>query len=163
MVDVSMNPQPQPEFSIETGLATSHMQYGALCYRFKGETLRVLMVTTRRTGRWILPKGWPMKGRDGAGAAAREAWEEAGVIGTVHASSVGLFFYSKILGKRGPVPCMVQVYPIHVSELADRYPERGERRRKWFSVAKAAKIAGEPDLARLLGSVDLDHLRQMQF
>lgn len=138
------------------------VQYGALCYRFKGAEPKVLMVTSRGTGRWILPKGWPMKGRDGAGTAAREAWEEAGVVGTVHASSVGLYFYSKILGKEGPVPCMVQVFPIHVRELADRYPERGERRRKWFSPKKAAKLVNETDLARFLATVDLTLLHEAQ-
>ena len=75
---------------------TVRTQFAALCYRIKSNKVQVLLVTTRRTGRWILPKGWPIDGLTPQKSAAREAWEEAGVIGRPdaqplrHALAVGL-------------------------------------------------------------------------
>ena len=72
-----------------------HVQYGALPYRFTHGALEILLLTTR-SGRWIIPKGWPIKGLRPAKSAAREAFEEAGVRGQVRAKSIGLFAYDKI-------------------------------------------------------------------
>src|SRR5258708_7732746 len=72
------------------------IQYGALPYRFTPEaSLEILLVTTRQTKRWIIPKGWPIKRLKPAKSAAREAFEEAGVRGKIGMKSVGLFAYEK--------------------------------------------------------------------
>ena len=78
-----------------------HVQYGALPYRFTHDgVLEILLLTTRRSGRWIIPKGWPIKGLRPAKSAAREAFEEAGVRGQVRAKSIGLFAYDKNFSTR---------------------------------------------------------------
>ena len=89
-----------------------HVQYGALPYRFTHDAaLEILLLTTRRSKRWIIPKGWPIKGLRPAKSAAREALEEAGVRGRVGAKSIGLFAYDQILDENGiQVSCEVRVF-----------------------------------------------------
>ncbi|MFV0514517.1 MAG: NUDIX hydrolase [Jhaorihella sp.] len=127
-------------------------QYSALCYRIVDGAPQVLLVTTRGSGRWIVPKGWPMPGRTPAETAAREAWEEAGVIGTVTDRCLGLFGYDKVIDGRS-VACVARVFPVQVLMLADAFPEKGQRRRRWFSPAEAAGRVAEPELAAILRSV----------
>lgn len=125
-------------------------QYAALCWRLRGGKARVLLVTSRDTGRWIIPKGWPMEGRAPAAAAAREAWEEAGVEGKVQSESLGVYTYLKTRPDAEDVPCAVEVFPLRVERLQRRYPERAQRRRKWFAPEKAARKVSEPDLRALI-------------
>ncbi len=127
-------------------------QIAGLCWRPSGRTYEVLLVTSRDTGRWIIPKGWTMKNLAPAEAALREAFEEAGVEGVAHAEAVGGYPYVKIMPKDMGIPCMVAVFAIRVKRLLDRFPEKGQRRRKWFSLEKAAQKVDEPDLRELLRS-----------
>lgn len=129
-------------------------QFGALCYRVKRGKVQVLLITSRRRGRWIVPKGWPMDRRTPAQSAAQEAWEEAGVTGEAHDRCLGLFSYAKQYQGMGTLPCVVMVYAVQVARLSARFPERGQRRRKWFSLKKAATKVSEPELARILRSFD---------
>jgi 8-oxo-dGTP pyrophosphatase MutT (NUDIX family) len=131
------------------------LQVGALCWRrtTKG-AVRVLLITSRDTGRWVIPKGWPMRNRSDADAAAREAYEEAGVTGAVHTRPLGLYGYPKVMGLGWSIPCVVRVFPLQVREMLRHYPETGQRRVKWFHPAKAARKVREPDLARLLREFD---------
>ena len=131
---------------------TTRAQFGALCWRMHGGKPEVLLITSRDTGRWIIPKGWPIDGLAPEAAAAKEAWEEAGVTGEIWASCVGLYRYSKALTPIRSVPCLVAVYPLRVGKLAKRYPEVGQRRRKWFPVEKAAKKVDEPELREILAA-----------
>ena len=131
-------------------------QYAALCWRMNRGRVEVLLITSRDTGRWVLPKGWPMAGLDPAAAAAREAWEEAGVTGDVTPEPLGLYTYAKVMKDAEDLPCAVTVFPLRVALLAARFPERKERRRKWFSAAKAARKVAEPELCALLESLALD-------
>lgn len=141
--------------------AASRSQFGALCWRHRGKKIEVLLITSRDTGRWLIPKGWPIEGLGPAGSAAREAFEEAGVEGNVSDQPVGYYSYIKTglrNGKRkADLPCVVGVYALHVSRLLDKYPERGERRRKWFAAEKAAQKVAEPELRRILEGC-ADHL-----
>ena len=66
-------------------------QVAALPVKGKPGKYRVLLVTSRETRRWIIPKGWPMKGRKDHEAAAQEALEEAGVTGHVHKHPMGAY------------------------------------------------------------------------
>ena len=100
-------------------------QYGALCWRMHAARPEVLLITSRDTGRWVIPKGWPM---EALSAAA----------------------YRKGLGPQKVVPCVVEVFALRVERLASSYPEKGQRRRKWFSPEKAAKRVQEPDLRQLI-------------
>lgn len=128
------------------------IQYAALCYRAQRGKVQVLMITSRDTGRWVIPKGWPMAGISPAECAAQEAWEEAGVKGQAAPHSEGRFYYDKVLGPRTAVPCTVEVYPLRVERLAGEFPEKGQRRRKWFSLQKAAQKVAEPELAQILAA-----------
>jgi len=118
----------------------------------------VLLITSRGSGRWILPKGWPLDGKTPAKSAAREAWEEAGVTGKVYDQCLGLYSYSKSVDGTG-LPIVAMIYPIRVKSLADDYPEAGQRVRKWFSRKKAAKQVAQPELARIIKDFDVSHLQ----
>ncbi|GHE02659.1 NUDIX hydrolase [Defluviimonas sp. 20V17] len=138
----------------EAGDRPPRTQYGALCWRRRrgGSEIEVLLVSSRETGRWIIPKGWPIKGLGPSETARQEAYEEAGVNGKVSDACAGIYSYTKLLGpqRSNGVPCVVAVYPIRVSKLLDDFPEREERRRRWFSPKKAAQKVDEPELRALL-------------
>ncbi|MDO6520863.1 NUDIX hydrolase [Shimia thalassica] len=127
------------------------LQVAALCYREDGPKKKVLLVSSRDTGRWIIPKGWPIDGKDAHEAAMQEAWEEAGVKkGDVSDQVLGSYDYDKELKSGLPVRVETLVYPIRVKRLMDDYPEAHERRRKWVTPAEAANMVNEPQLKELL-------------
>lgn len=130
--------------------AQCRTQYGAVCWRMHRGKVEVLLITSRDTGRWVIPKGWPISGLTPAGTAAREAWEEAGVEGEVLDEELGAFGYDKAMGPKLSVPCSVQVFGLRVAGLKDKFPEKKERRRKWFGLEKAARKVAEPELRQLL-------------
>ncbi|MDJ0640164.1 MAG: NUDIX hydrolase [Paracoccaceae bacterium] len=111
---------------------------------------RILMVTSRERGRWIMPKGWTMDGKKDWQAAKIEALEEAGAVGFVSDQAIGAYHYKKRLDDGRSVRCRVTVYPMIVEKLKRRWKERKERKRHWFSLAKAAKLTDEPELTALL-------------
>ncbi|MBP7242284.1 MAG: NUDIX hydrolase [Amaricoccus sp.] len=126
------------------------LQVGALCWRRTGAgKIRILLITSRDTGRWVIPKGWPMRRRTEAEAAAREAYEEAGVRGET-GPGVGLFGYDKKLGRDRWMFCVVRVFPLEVREMVRKFPETGQRRVKWFPVEKAAERVDELELAAMI-------------
>lgn len=129
-------------------------QFAAMCYRIQNGKVQILMITSRGSGRWIIPKGWPMDGKTPAQTAAQEAWEEAGVIGRPINLCLGLFSYRKCMDDRDDIPCVAIVYPVKVKKLAKDYPEAGQRKRRWVSRKKAAQMVAEPELARILKDFD---------
>jgi len=129
-------------------------QFAALPFRVVNDQVQVLLITSRRTKRWIIPKGWPMEGVSPMKAAATEAFEEGGVEGKPYPNCIGLFSYQKDLGNKGDLPCVAMVYPVKVKRLLSDFPERNERRRKWFTLSKAAKKVDEPELRAILKSFD---------
>jgi 8-oxo-dGTP pyrophosphatase MutT (NUDIX family) len=130
------------------------VQYGVLPYRFTDtNSLEVLLVTTRQTRRWIIPKGWPIKGLKPPRSAAREAYEEAGIRGTVGAKSIGVFSYEKRLeANGGSVPCEVRVFPMIVKRQLDTWPEAHQREARWFESAEALSVTKEKGLRQLIES-----------
>ena len=132
-------------------------QIAALPFHWdKNGKLRVLMVTSRDRGRWIMPKGWTMDGKKPWQAAKIEALEEAGAVGYVADQAIGAYHYTKNLGKDRSVRCRVTVYPMVVDKLKRRWKERDERKRHWFSLNKAAKLVEEPELSDLLRELAKD-------
>ncbi len=129
-------------------------QFGALCWRMRSGGPQILLVTSRRTKRWITPKGWPMAGQTPAGAAATEAWEEGGVEGRISNRCIGIFTYTKVLEVGEDLPCVVALFPLKVRRLLKDWPERHERQRRWMSRSKAARAVLEPELARILDAFD---------
>ncbi|MDR9393764.1 NUDIX hydrolase [Roseovarius sp. SYSU LYC5161] len=135
-------------------------QFAALCYRIKGGKPEFLLITSRGSGRWIIPKGWPVDGRTPGESALTEAWEEAGVQGRVIERCIGLFSYHKEIGDTdGSLPCLALVYPVKVKALARRYPEAGQRRRRWLGRRKAAEKVSDPELARIIRDFDAARLK----
>ncbi len=106
------------------------------------------MVTTRERGRWILPKGWPIKGLTNAEAAETEAMEEAGVIGTAAKKPIGTYTYEKRLAKRATV--LVTVYAVSVDRQLDDWLEKGQREIGWFTPAEAASRAADAQIGRII-------------
>ena len=116
----------------------SVQQIAALPYVSVGGQTQILLITSREWGRWILPKGWPVKGLSYSDAAAREAEEEAGVIGSISADPLGHFDYQKRMPKGYEVRCSVLVYPLHVIEHRLEWKERGDRQMRWCTLSEAA-------------------------
>ena len=132
-------------------LRPSRVQVAALCTRSAASGNEVLLITSRDTGRWIIPKGWPIDGLDGAETALQEAWEEAGVRASqTGADPVGQYTYNKILKDGSAQPVRTSIYHITVAELADNYPEMGQRKRCWVTPQVAADRVKEPELQDLL-------------
>ncbi|MEO0916894.1 MAG: NUDIX hydrolase [Pseudomonadota bacterium] len=125
-------------------------QFGTLCWRMRGNKLEFLLVTSRQRKRWIVPKGWPQDGATPTEAAATEAFEEAGVKGSVAPICLGIYSYNKYLANQELLPCIVAVFPMRVRKSLVDYPEKSERRRKWFGRKKAAKVVNEPELANII-------------
>ena len=125
-------------------------QLAAIPYVIQNGQPLVLLVTSRETRRWVVPKGWPEKGRGDADQAAREAYEEAGVLGAVARTPIGSFRYSKRLKDGRDKPVAVDVHLLEVEEVLDDWPEADERERRWMTPAQAAMAVQEGALAALL-------------
>lgn len=110
----------------------------------------VLLITSRDTRRWIIPKGWAEKGVPPHEQAAREAFEEAGLRGEIGASPIGSYRYVKRLQGGKTVPCRVDVFPLEVDRLLDEWPEKGQREAAWLTPADAAALVEEVGLVALL-------------
>ncbi len=147
-----MNMSISSSASIEgQGIATP--QVAALCWRMHRGQVQVLLITSRDTGRWVIPKGWPMTSLTPGAAAAREAWEEAGVLGHVQDLALGEYLYDKTTSPSEAKRCAVAVFPLRVKELKTRFPEAKQRKRRWFDAQDAAGLVAEPELAALLTRV----------
>lgn len=128
-------------------------QFGALCYRTRNGKVQVLLITSRSGKRWITPKGWPMHGATPSEAAAREAFEEAGVEGRISGHCLGIYSYYREV-KGDDLPCVVAVYPLLVKRIHAIFPERGQRKRKWMGLKKAAAMVDNPELSQLIKGFD---------
>lgn len=129
-------------------------QVAAICTRVRHGKREVLLITSRETGRWVIPKGWPMKGLSDADAAAVEAWEEAGIAEAKHDKKpVGYYKYRKKLDDGTLIPVKVAVFRLKVQDTSKSYPENKQRRRKWVSPKNAAAMVREPGLKKLLGEI----------
>ena len=129
------------------------IQYAALPWRLNplGQ-IEILLVTSRGTGRWVIPKGWPIKGKSASASAEQEAWEEAGVVGRIAPEPLGAYAYDKVLSARRSKSVNVEVFPLEVTSEKTAWPEKGERKRLWLPPRQAAELVDEPALrAAILG------------
>ena len=142
----------QLPLKLRTGTKTDvRAQFAALCWRVNNDQVEVCLITSRTRKRWIIPKGWPMHKQTPAEAAAMEAFEEAGVSGEAIDLCLGVYSYSKPQ-KVGNAPIITMVYPVHVTHVHSNWPEENQRKRKWFSLAKASKKLSEPELKRIVAT-----------
>ncbi len=128
-----------------------HRQYGALALRVgKRDQLEVLLLTSRGPGRWVIPKGWPIKGLKAPKSAAREAFEEAGVKGELWSKKpIGSFRYTK-RDEDFAGEILVRVFVLAVEQQKKSWPEKDQRRVRWYSLRQAAALVKERELARLI-------------
>jgi 8-oxo-dGTP pyrophosphatase MutT (NUDIX family) len=136
------------------GGAPARVQVAALPWRRTAKGIEVALITSRDTGRWVLPKGWVEGGETRHEAALREAGEEAGLRGTISETEIGSYFYGKNLKSGLAQRCEVFVYPLEVLTEETKWPEKNQRVRKWFAPRVAAGRVHEPELAELLASFD---------
>lgn len=127
----------------------TRIQYAALPWR-RIAGLEILLVSSRATKRWIVPKGWPIPGLSPPMAAAREAFEEAGIKGEAQPSALGHFHYVKRRKDGTEQMCRVEVFALKVETQAQNWPEKNERTTRWFSQAEAAEAVEEPELKVLI-------------
>ena len=139
-----MRPEPDRE---------PRTQYAALPWRKRDDgAIEVLLVTSRETRRWVIPKGWPMKDLAPEACAAQEAFEESGVVGEAGHRRLGVYHYDKRLRSGRLQHVRVTVYPLAVREERDTWPEMAERERRWTTPADAAEAVTEPELKALLAA-----------
>lgn len=132
----------------ETGLL---VQTGALPWRFSDDAgLEILLITGRRSSRWLLPKGWPMLGKTLAAAAAQEAFEEAGVVGRLDPDPLGAFLHLKQHVILGGIETRVVVHTLLVERELTTWPESSQRQRRWFEAEQAARKVEAEELADLI-------------
>ncbi len=116
--------------------------------------MQVLLLTSRGTRRWVIPKGWPIRRLSPGATAAREAYEEAGLEGRIVSETpIGRYVYDKDLGGDAHARVEVSVFFLRVSRQLDNWPEQAERETQWFDPEQAADLVGEPGLAAILRSV----------
>ena len=126
------------------------IQYAALPWRKLGNTLQILLITTRNTRRWIIPKGWPVVGCSPSECAAHEALEEAGIMGHVSMKALGSFHYDKRRKSGDVIRCEVFVFPMEVLHRRRTWAEKTVRETRWCLVEEALMHVSEPELRRLI-------------
>ena len=120
-------------------------QSGVIPYRVNNDKIEILLITTRDRQNWVIPKGGIANGMSPPDSAAKEAWEEAGVIGQVNFQKIGTYKYRK----RGKI-YQVQMYLMPVEMVFEEYPEAGKRQRQWLDVTKAIRLVKKPSLKRII-------------
>lgn len=124
-------------------------QCAALPFKEEGGETQVMLITSRDTGRWILPKGWAEKRLSESDLAAKEALEEAGIIGEVSPTPISCYHYTKRMQVETR-ECAVNVYPLRVTQLLENWKEVHQRRREWFTIAQAALHVDDGELVTML-------------
>jgi 8-oxo-dGTP pyrophosphatase MutT (NUDIX family) len=135
---------------------TGNIQFGVIPYRVAaaGDT-EVMLLTSRGTGRWVIPKGWPMVGRNPRVVAMTEAREEAGIKGFVGRKPFGSYHYAKCIAPGDDRLCECIVFLMLVTNEAQSWPEMSQRKRAWYPRDKAAALVWEGGLATMIR--DLRH------
>ena len=142
-------PHPTDRLAKLVTVTPAGRQVAALCWR-RSPSLEILLITSLKTRRWILPKGWPVDGMTPAQSAAREALEETGLLGPVSPLPVGDYHYLKAKKDGSGLPVRVQVFALEAAGQAQNYAEKGLRRLLWLAPDLAAQKVAETGLARLI-------------
>ena len=129
---------------------TPSPQYAALPYRRRTDgSIEVMLITSRETRRWVIPKGWPASGLAPHDSAKKEAVEESGIVGQIGERSIGFYHYTKLLVD-AVVPCKVEVFPLEVEEQLTSWLEEGQRDIQWFELQEASEAVQEPELSAII-------------
>lgn len=122
-----------------------YRQSGVIPYRVVDGEVEILLITSRRKGRWIIPKGVIEPGSSASESACKEAYEEAGIKGRASHLPLGEYRYRKWGGV-----CVVQVFLLEVETILETWPEKSVRRRQWMTISEAAQSVAEPELQRII-------------
>jgi len=142
--------KPEKKKQRADAVSETRIQYAALPWRMKDELLEILLATSRDTRRWVIPKGWPMKGRKPHIVAAIEAAQEAGLNGAIEKTKLGDYHYRKRIAADVSVECRVEVYALEVRRQRKKWPEKKQRATHWFPQKIAAELVDEPELRDIL-------------
>lgn len=134
-------------------------QVATLCWRAK-PVLEVLLITSLKSRRWILPKGWLEPNLTAAESAAREAFEEAGITGKIDAQPIGQYHYLKEKKDGSGMPCRVDVFALAALKQLHDWPEKGARDIAWLPLDQAAVRVAEPGLRQILKNFRKQHAPQ---
>ncbi len=126
-------------------------QAAALPYRYENGKLKVMIVTSRRTGRWVFPKGSMGKAKEWQ-AAEQEAYEETGVSGTVDRRPLGRYLSLKVRGEDA-WQTDVALYPLKISKFHKNFPEKAQRKRKLVGIKRARKMLSQPEMGDLVDAL----------
>ena len=136
-------------------------QAGAIPYRVVDDAVEILLITSRDTGRWVIPKGYVDDGLTPSDAAIKEGFEEAGVVGDlVGETPLGFVHYPKTLKDGSIQTACIEIFPVLVRKLRKKWPEKGQRILAWFPAEDAAKMVREPELAALFLQLQESHARE---
>ncbi len=144
------------KFTLESATLgkSKHKQAAAFCYKKKNGKQYILMVTSRGSKQWILPKGWIEDDLTEKELAALEAEEEAGVVTKPEKiKKIGLYRYTKQLSRTRSVPVDVNVYSMPLRRLKKKFKERRQRKRKWVTIKEAIKLVSDKDLEAFLKKI----------
>jgi 8-oxo-dGTP pyrophosphatase MutT (NUDIX family) len=145
----------------KTRLVRKARQVAALPWRLASDgELEFLLVTSRTSKHWLLPKGWPIPGKSGLESALQEAFEEAGIQAKGPDTPIGRYAFIKVLHDATELPCTMAVYAVGNVEELTEWPEQGQRDRMWFTQADAVSIAFDFNLSLFLAGVSYDKKRK---
>jgi ADP-ribose pyrophosphatase YjhB (NUDIX family) len=131
-------------------MSSPRKQYAALPYRRRADNIEIMLVTSRDTGRWIIPKGWPTQGLTPRDSAACEAVEEGGLVGRITNQSIGLYHYDKRMDDGSTMRCAVEVFALQVEQQLTAWPEQDQRQTDWFTLEEAAEAVHEVELRTII-------------
>ncbi|MCU0544534.1 MAG: NUDIX hydrolase [Oscillatoriaceae cyanobacterium Prado104] len=123
-------------------------QSGVIPYRINNGEIEVMLVTSSASKRWVIPKGLIEPDMTSSHSAAKEAWEEAGLLGTVSSEPIGIYEYYK-----SGCTCQVEVFLLKVQTVLENWPEANKRKRQWVSIPKAIKRVNEPELKLMIADL----------
>ena len=132
------------------------MQVAAIPFKYENDCLKILLLTTRKKRKWIVPKGWPVDGLSFNESAKKEAMEEAGVRGSISKEPIGDFIHNKTISKGQKTPCKVITYSLLVTDQLLNWKEQKERSRRWCSISKAAERVSNRGLSKMLRIISED-------
>ena len=130
--------------------SSTPLQVAALPVRIRKGKLEVCLITSRGTGRWIIPKGWPEPGKTLAETAQLEAWEEAGLKGEVAQQPLGECQFARVVDPGVEAVVRLRVFVLVEPRQAKRWPEKGERKLKWLNLEEAAEKVADDGLRALI-------------
>lgn len=134
------------------------LQVAALPWRVRRRQLEFLLVTSRASRHWLIPKGWPMPGKSNREAALQEAFEEAGLHGHGSVGPIGSYHFQKAMHDGTELACIMSVYGMSDVVELDAWPEMEQRERRWMPQAEAIEITFDWNLARFLSDLTADQL-----